>query len=133
MAILDFLSKPFEPREDPDESEFLDWYAEIAEKSDISLDPDDPEHYYDYRAAYESGAEPTYNKELRQWKWPSRFKHDLHKDRYIVDKKDLSIYDTKYDRPAKFEDLILQSFQRKEFEEDIFDSGAWKARPTTGK
>ena len=116
MAILDFLAKPLAPEEDV---EFLDWYRERAEKSGISLDPDEPEHYYDYRAAYEAGAEPTYNKELKRWKWPSKFKHDLHKDRYIIG-KDLEIYDSKYERKAELEDMILQSFQRKEYEEGLF-------------
>ena len=120
MAILDVLSKPFEPSEDVDESDFLDWYTKNAKKTGLSLEQDDPRHYYDYRAAYEAGAEPTYNKELGKWKWPSSFKHDLHKDRYIV-KDDASVYDTKYEKPAKLEDMIVQSFRRKEYEEDIFD------------
>tara|TARA_Y100000034_G_scaffold8490_1_gene9227 strand:+ start:50 stop:394 length:345 start_codon:yes stop_codon:yes gene_type:complete len=114
VAILDFLSKPLEPKED--DSDFADWYSNIAKRSNISPDPDDPRHYYDYRAAYEAGAGLGERRHL-----PSEFKHDLHPDRYIVDKKDLSIYDTKYERPAKFEDLIIQSFKRKEYEEDIWN------------
>ena len=113
MAILDFLSKPFSP--DEDRSEFLDWYSGLAKESDINPDPDDPRHYYDYRAAYEAGAELDERKHL-----PSEFKHDLHPNRYIVDKEDLSIYDTKYEKPAKFEDIIIQSFNRKEYEESIW-------------
>ena len=116
MGLLDFISKPLAPEEDP---AFMEWYTERAEKSGISQDPDDPEHYYDYRAAHKAGAEPTYNKEIGKWKWPSEFKHDLHPDRYIV-KKDLEIYDTKYEVPAKLEDIIIQSFKRKEYKEDLF-------------
>ena len=118
MPILDFLAEPFAPEED--DPEFLDWYSERASKSGVSSDPYDPEQYYDYKAAYEAGAEPTYNEDSKKWKWPSEFKHDLHPDRYIIDKKDLSIYDSKYDAPAKFEDMILQAFQRKEHEESIW-------------
>ena len=113
MAILDFLSQPLGP--DIDESGFLDWYSNIAEGSNLSPDPDDPRHYYDYRAAYEAGVGPDKRKHL-----PSRFKHDLHPNRYIIDKKDLSIYDTKYEKPAKFEDLIIQAFKRKEYEEGLW-------------
>ena len=113
MAILDFLSKPFSPGED--ETDFLSWYSKLAEKSNINPDPDDPRHYYDYRAAYEAGAELDERKHL-----PSEFKHDLHPDRYIIDKENLSIYDTKYEKPAKFEDLVIQSFNRKDYEESIW-------------
>ena len=55
MAILDFLAGPLAPKED--DSEFLDWYSDISKKADISPDPDDPRHYYDYRAAYKEGAD----------------------------------------------------------------------------
>lgn len=114
MALLDFLSKPFAPNEDIDDSEFMNWYSNVAEKNNLSSDPYSPRHYYDYKAAYEAGASLDKLNHL-----PSEFKHDLHPNRYIV-KDDLDIYDTKYGRPAKFEDLIMQSFQRKEFEEEIF-------------
>ena len=120
MAILDFLSKPFEPSEGIGDSEFSEWYMQQAKKTGISLNPYAPEHYYDYEAAYEAGAEPTYVEGLGKWKWPSQFKHDLHKDRYIV-KDDATVYDTKYEKPAKLEDMVMQAFKRKEYEEDMFD------------
>ena len=112
MAILDFLSKPLAPQED---TGFLDWYSDIAKKTNISPDPNDPKHYYDYRAAYEAGVDIDEKKHL-----PSKFKHDLHPDRFVIG-KDLEIYDSKYDRKAELEDMILQSFQRKEYEEGIFE------------
>ena len=117
MAIFDFLSKPLapsedEPMEDTGSSEFLDWYSKKAGREDAPSDPDDPRHYYDFRGAYEAGANIK--------RLPSKFKHDLHPERYAVDEKDLSIYDTKYDKPAKFEDLIIQSFKRKDYEESIW-------------
>ena len=111
MGILDFLSKPFAPEEDV---EFSHWYSNIAEKSNLSSDPDDPRHYYDYRAAHEAGAELDEKKHL-----PSEFKHDLHPNRFIIG-KDLEIYDSKYERKASLEDMIIQSFQRKEYEEELF-------------
>jgi hypothetical protein len=33
------------------EKDFQDWYANWSTKTGISPDPDDPKHYYDYRAA----------------------------------------------------------------------------------
>ena len=102
MDILDFLSKPLEP-------------STLEEGEDTGKSEFYPRHYYDYRGAYEAGARLDKNKHL-----PSKFKHDLHPDRYTVDEKDLSIYDTKYDKPAKFEDLIIQSFKRKDYEESIW-------------
>ena len=112
MAILDFLSKPLKPEEDV---EFIDWFSNIAERSGVNPNPNDPKHYYDYRAAYEAGAGLD---KLR--KLPSEFKHDLHPDRYTIG-KDLEIYDSKYDKPAKLEDMIIQAFQRKEYEEKLFE------------
>ena len=112
MGLLDFLSKPLEPEEDV---EFLDWYSGVAEGSGISPDPDDPRHYYDYRSAYEAGARLDERKHL-----PSEFQHDLHPNRYIIG-KDLEIYDSKYEKPAKLEDMIMQAFQRKEYEERLFE------------
>ena len=112
MAILDFLSKPLAPEED---SDFLDWYTDIARKSNLSPDPDDPRHYYDYKAAYAAEAEPDERGHL-----PSEFKHDLHPNRFIIG-KDLEIYDSKYGKKANLEDMIMQSFQRKEYEEGLFE------------
>ena len=111
MGMFDVLTKPFAPEEDV---EISHWYSNIAEKSNLSPDPDDPRHYYDYRAAYESGAKLDEKKHL-----PSEFKHDLHPDRFIIG-KDLEIYDSKYERKASLEDMIVQSFQRKEYEEGLF-------------
>ena len=111
MGVLDFLSKPMAPEED---DEFSRWYSDIAEKSNLSPDPDDPRHYYDYRAAYEAGADLDERKHL-----PSEFKHDLHPNRYVVG-KDLEIHDSKYGKKAKLEDMIIQAFQRKDYEGDLW-------------
>ena len=113
MAILDFLAKPLKPSEE--DIEFSEWYSSVAERSNLSPDPDDPRHYYDYRAAYKEGASLDERKHL-----PSEFKHDLHPNRYIIG-KDLEIYDSKYEVPAKLEDMIIQAFQRKEYEEKLFE------------
>ena len=111
MGLIDFLSKPVAPEKDV---EFSHWYSNIAEKSNLSPDPDDPRHYYDYRSAYEAGAGLDERKHL-----PSEFKHDLHPNRFIVG-KDLEIYDSKYEKKAELEDVIMQAFQRKDYEEGLF-------------
>ena len=121
MGIFDVLSKPLRPNEPFDEAGFSEWYSDVAEQvSDstftLNPDPDAPRHYYDYRAAYEAGAKLDERKHL-----PSEFKHDLHPNRYVIDEKTLEIRDSKYDKEAKIEDIILQSFQRKEYEEGIFE------------
>ena len=113
--ISEFLS-----RDQRKDDGFSSWYSNIAEQvSDstftLNPDPDAPKHYYDYRAAYEAGAELDERKHL-----PSEFKHDLHPDRYVIDKKTLEIRDSKYERKASLEDMIIQSFQRKEYEEELF-------------
>ena len=112
--IFDFLSKPFQPEEKEEDPGFAKWYGEIVKGSDISPDPDDPKHYYDYRSAYNAGADPDGDMHL-----PSEFKHDLHPNRYVVG-KNLEIMDSKYNKPAKLEEMIMQVFQRKEHEESLW-------------
>ena len=121
MGVIDFLSKPLAP-EESDEPGFSDWYSNVVKEVsdyypdfDLNPDPDAPKHYYDYRAAYKAGAELDERKHL-----PSEFKHDLHPNRFTVG-KDLEIYDSKYERKADLEDMILQAFQRKDYEEKIFE------------
>ena len=113
MGLFNFLSKPLKPSED--DPKFLEWYSNIAEISNLSPNPNDPRHYYDYKSAYKAGARLDKNKHL-----PSKFKHDLHPNRYTINKKTLAVHDTKYDVEATFEDLITQTMKRKEYEEDLF-------------
>ena len=63
------------------ESDFLRWYWEMSLMTGLDLDPDTPEHYYDYRAAYLAGDEPERNTQ-GQWKWPSRHKTKGHPTYY---------------------------------------------------
>ena len=51
------------------EEEFRRWYSEKAGKLGLSPDPDDPEHFYDYRAAFRAGASQD-----ASGHWPSQFK-----------------------------------------------------------
>ena len=70
-------------RDGVDEDEFRKWYAERAKKWGLSPDPDDPKHFYDYRAAFENGAEP----DPKDGHWPSEYKLEGHPN-LIVDGKD---------------------------------------------
>jgi hypothetical protein len=51
------------------EQAFQAWYAPLAARMRLDPDPDNPLHFYDYRAAYLSGARPD-----RTGHWPSQFK-----------------------------------------------------------
>jgi hypothetical protein len=60
-----------------DEKSFQEWFAEKARKAGINPNPDDPAHFYDYRAAYSAGVEPKLNEEGK-YKWPSLYKREGH-------------------------------------------------------
>ena len=64
------------------EMEFQQWYKRHADKWGLDPDPDDPQHFYDYRSAWASGAQPDDTGHL-----PSTFKNELHPN-LIVDGKD---------------------------------------------
>ena len=61
------------------EARFQSWYATKAKKLGLDPNPDDPEHYYDYRAAFRAGVEPD-----ATGHWPSEFKLEGH-PRMVVD------------------------------------------------
>lgn len=65
-----------------DEKAFQRWYAGIAKKTGLNPDPDDPRHFYDYRAAFQAGAKPD-----STGHWPSQFKRVGHPN-LIVDGQD---------------------------------------------
>ena len=62
------------------DGEFGQWYLALAKKHDLSTNPNHPLHYYNYRAAWESGAMPGKDGHL-----PSQFKHELHPNRFITE------------------------------------------------
>ena len=65
-----------------DEANFKAWYSSWADRTGINPNPDDPKHYYDYRAAYRAGAYPQPN-ESGEYHWPYEFKADNHPNRYV--------------------------------------------------
>jgi len=59
---------------------FDEWYANIASQYRLNPNPDDPRHFYDYRAAFNEGV--TGPDETGHW--PSKFKLEGH-PRMIID------------------------------------------------
>jgi hypothetical protein len=62
-----------------EEESFQKWYGERASKWKLDPNPDNPQHFYDYRAAYMAGDEPG-----EDGHWPSTWKREGH-PRMIVD------------------------------------------------
>jgi len=60
------------------ETKFQDWYGGHAERLGLNPNPDDPQHFYDYRSAFKAGAEPD-----ETGHWPSAFKAENHLNRYV--------------------------------------------------
>lgn len=56
-----------------DDPAFRQWYAGMAQRYDLGPDPDAPEQFYDYRAAFKAGASPD-----ASGHWPSDFKKPGH-------------------------------------------------------
>ena len=98
------------------EKKFQKWYAGWARKTGINPNPDAWQQYYDYRSAYKSGAEPTLADD-GYYHWPSKFKDDLHPNRYI---EEGGVWrDTKYGKIAHIEDKLTQDWQRREYEVEM--------------
>jgi hypothetical protein len=77
------------------ETQFRGWYDKVAKSAGINPDPDDPQHFYDYRAAYAAGVKGP----DKTGHWPSEFKTEGH-PRMVVDGKN-----TKTGAPAVDADL----------------------------
>ena len=77
-ATQDIEKKRKELFQKDEENSFQDWYAEWVSKLNLNPNPDDPRHYYDYRAASKSGATPD-----ESGHWPSEFKLLNHPNRFV--------------------------------------------------
>jgi len=80
----------------PAEKEFQDWFKGQAKKLGLNPDPDDPRHFYDWRAAFAAGAKPD-----AQGHWPSEFKLDGHPNLIIEGRG------TRTDQPVGTEEDII--------------------------
>lgn len=62
-----------------EEKKFQSWYANVAQKTGLNPNPDDPQHYYDYRAAWKGGISgPDISGH-----WPSEYKLEGHPRMFI--------------------------------------------------
>ena len=89
-------AEPLTKLSDSDEKHFNQWYSEIARVTKLAPNPNDPEHYYDYRKFWKeaktSGTPlqvklpmPEWNTELQKWKWPSKYKRVGHPNFYVME------------------------------------------------
>jgi hypothetical protein len=101
-----------------EEKKFQFWYKTWARKANINPNPDDPLHYYDYRAAYKAGVKPQIDPTDKKYHWDSRFKDDEHPNRFVNGE------DTKTGEPESTEDYY------KKYTEDF---QKWNKLPTKGK
>lgn len=62
-----------------DEARFQEWYRGHAQRLGLNPNPDDPNHFYDYRAAFAAGAVPD-----EAGHWPSKYKMEGH-PRMVLD------------------------------------------------
>ena len=79
-----------------DEAAFQDWYAKVAQQMKLNPNPDDPNHFYDYRGFYKSGASTAIDQKSGELHFPSTYKHDDHPNRFVLHEG--QILDSKYER-----------------------------------
>tara|TARA_X000001388_G_scaffold49289_1_gene35445 strand:- start:199 stop:534 length:336 start_codon:yes stop_codon:yes gene_type:complete len=101
-----------------DSKKFNDWWSTVVKMHGYAPNPDDPLHYYDYRAAFNEGHGIPEDGQH----WSSKFKHDLHPNRFVrgsdpsVNKPDIEFWDTKYEKPATSADFLKSDSLRQDFE-----------------
>ncbi len=66
-----------------EESNFIRWYRDWADRTKINPNPDDPLHFYDYRAAFVAKESPKWDEELKEYHWSSAFKSEDHPRRVL--------------------------------------------------
>lgn len=85
---------------DPEkEVEFRRWFIPFALQNQLSHDPDDPLHRYDWRGAFKGGFTGHTSPDDGRPNFPSQFKDDDHPDRYSM--VEGRLFDTKNDRFVK--------------------------------
>jgi hypothetical protein len=62
------------------EAQFRNWYDKTAKAAGLNPDPDDPQHFYDYRSAFAAGVKGP----DKTGHWPSEYKTEGH-PRMVVD------------------------------------------------
>ena len=78
-----------------DDGEFRDWYAMLAKRLGLAPNPDDPEHYYDYRALWEDvKAKRAKQPDAPGGHFPSKYKKPGHPRAFLKDTRGKA-FDTK--------------------------------------
>ena len=116
-------AKPLTKLNPTQEKDFQNWFKSWSAITEQSRNPDDPLHYYDYRAFFKAGmagqgpTHPTWNDELKQWKWESKYKRKGHPAFYVRDKSGKMI-NTKTGKPILdwFSHKTLEAINPKEAE-----------------
>ena len=87
--------------------DFKEWYIKVSDVMGIDKDPNHPEHFYDYKAAFEAG-EPIPKKKGDHMS--SKYKSPLHPNRFVSGKElgdeSIALWDTLNDKPAQIQDVI---------------------------
>jgi hypothetical protein len=109
------------------ESDFLSWYGNWATTTGLNSNPYDWRHYYDYRKAYEEGVSPQIGTD-GEYHWDSKFKHDLHPNRFINIGESLW-WDSKYGKPVSNKEVTSQKVNRLLHELDYLKIENEKLKP----
>ena len=91
---IDILSRGA-ARADANEKDFRNWYGGISKKLGIAPDPDDPEHFYDYRAFHrDMKAGKVISPDEPGGHFPSTYKKPGH-PRTMLTGTDRRVFDTR--------------------------------------
>ncbi len=92
------MNDPPPQRRLADDPEFMDWYAPLSKKLGIDQNPDDPEHYYDYRHFYDdmkAGKPGVISPDKPGGHFPSTYKTEGHPRTYLDDPTTGKVFDTR--------------------------------------
>ena len=85
---------------------------------DIDKNPDDPRHFYDYKAAYKAG-EPIPKKGEHM---SSLYKHPLHDRRFVsgeeANKPEFALWDSLEEREASMQEAVKANYDREQLLEE---------------
>ena len=100
-----------------DSKDFDSWWQAVVREHGYDPDPDSPLHFYDYRKAFEE----NHPIPKRFGHWDSKYKHDLHPNRFVsgfdpsVNKPDVKWWDTKNNQPASASEVLINDVMRQEY------------------
>jgi hypothetical protein len=106
------------------EKEFQEWYSKWSKLTNIDPNPDHWRHLYDYRSAFKAGIEPKWNENDEKYHWDSKFKDDLHPNRYIFENN--KWLDTKNNKYVNFEEVLVAEEKTTEYMLNKILNGDWE-------